>query len=243
MTTPRKAIVTGGANGIGKATVTALESRGDVVVGIDIEQGHGAHNLVADLTSASQTTAAFDKALEILGRVDVLVNVAGVFNTTTIDDFGNNAWTTATELDLNAALDLMRRCKAPLIASGSGRIVNVTSIHGQLSQAGATAYAVAKAGLEAATRSVALELAPHGVLVNAVAPGFVHTRMSILEDGTDETQTAAFAQQYVDSGRLPLGRPAEAHEIAAAISFLSSTHNTYITGQVIAVDGGLSATF
>jgi 3-oxoacyl-[acyl-carrier protein] reductase len=130
-----------------------------------------------------------------------------------------------------------------MISQGFGRIVTITSVHARLAQPGCLAYDVSKAGLEAATRSAALDLAPHGILVNAVAPGFVRTAMSTLPDGTDETESPEFAAVYLSGRKLPIGRGATPEEIAPAVELLAGHENTYITGQVLTVDGGLTMTF
>lgn len=129
-----------------------------------------------------------------------------------------------------------------MVSQSYGRIVNLTSIHGKLSEPTSTAYDVSKAGLEAATRTVALELAEHDVLVNAVAPGFVSTRMSIV-NGQDELESEWFKDIYIKNKRLPIARAALPGEIAQVIAWLASRSNTYMTGQTLTVDGGLSARF
>jgi NAD(P)-dependent dehydrogenase (short-subunit alcohol dehydrogenase family) len=123
-----------------------------------------------------------------------------------------------------------------------GRIVNVTSIHGRFAAEAALAYAAAKGGLEQATRNLAVDLAPRGILVNAVAPGFISTRMSVI-DGVHERDTAWFRTVYVEHGKLPLRRHAEPDEVAGAVVWLASDENSYVTGQSLGVDGGLSVTF
>jgi NAD(P)-dependent dehydrogenase (short-subunit alcohol dehydrogenase family) len=125
---------------------------------------------------------------------------------------------------------------------GYGRIVNVTSINGAFGERGGLAYDAAKAGLDQATRTLAIEYGGRGVLCNAVAPGFVETRMSLV-DGVLETETEEFAQVYVEGGRLPLGRAAQPEEIGGLVAWLCSSDNTYVTAQVIRIDGGLTATF
>jgi 3-oxoacyl-[acyl-carrier protein] reductase len=143
---------------------------------------------------------------------------------------------------LDGPIFLARAAGLGLAARGAGRIVNVTSIHARVGEERSLAYDVAKAGLEAATRTLAIELGPSGVLVNAVAPGFTRTRMAVV-DGQDELESQWFRDVYVGYRKLPLRRPAEPSEIAAAIAHLVSPDNTYVTGQSLVVDGGVTVTF
>jgi 3-oxoacyl-[acyl-carrier protein] reductase len=239
--TALRTIVTGASHGIGAAVAERLRARGDRVVGLDREDGQDV--IITDLADPEARARGAALAQERLGGVDVFVSVAGIFRQGSIHDSGFDDWRAVWAVNLDAPLDLMRMLAPVMVTQGFGRIVTITSVHARQAQPGCLAYDVSKAGLEAATRSAALDLAQHGVLVNAVAPGFVRTRMSLLPDGTDETETAAFRQQYVSSGKLPIGRAAEAGEIAPAVDFLSSRDNTYTTGQVLTVDGGLTMTF
>ena len=125
---------------------------------------------------------------------------------------------------------------------GYERIVNITSIHGRFGEEETLSYDTAKGGLEQATRTLAIELSREGVLVNAVAPGFVATRMSVV-DGVDELESEWFREIYIRHGKLPLRRYAEPAEIAAHVAWLASDANTYVTGQVLTVDGGVTVTF
>jgi len=241
MTDVIRTVVTGAANGIGRAIADRLRARGDRVVGIDQEQADDV--VLADLANPPERERAMALVIEELGGIDVLVNVAGIFRQGSIHDSGFDEWRPVWSVNLDSPLDLMRLAAPGMAARGFGRIVNITSVHARQAQPGSLAYDVAKAGLEAATRSAALDLAGSGVLVNAVAPGFVRTRMSLLADGIDETDTAEFQARYVATGKLPLGRAAFPGEIAPAVEFLSGRDNTYITGQVLTVDGGLTMTF
>jgi NAD(P)-dependent dehydrogenase (short-subunit alcohol dehydrogenase family) len=129
-----------------------------------------------------------------------------------------------------------------MIHQGSGRIVNIASTQAMATEPHLAAYTSSKGGLLALTRAMAVELAPHGVLVNAVAPGCIHTPMSII-NGVDETQTEEFQAWYVQRRKIPLGRPGEPEEVARAVLFLASDECQYITGQTLVVDGGLTVTF
>ncbi|MFM9877504.1 MAG: SDR family NAD(P)-dependent oxidoreductase [Rhodoglobus sp.] len=240
-TDPLRTLVTGAANGIGAAVAAALRQRGDLVVGIDREPGEGV--ILADLADSVDRDRAVGEAIQKLGGIDVVVNVAGIYRAGGIQNSALDEWRALWAVNLDAPLDLMRLATPGMVERGFGRIVNISSVHARFAQPTSLAYDVAKAGVEAATRSVALDLARHGVLANTVAPGFVRTRMSLLDDGTDETDTEQFRADYIDSGRLPLGRGALPNEIAPAVAFLTDRSNTYVTGQTIVVDGGLTSTF
>lgn len=238
---PLRSVVTGAANGIGRAVADRLRARGDLVVGLDREAGTDI--IVVDLADVDDRARAIAEAVARLGGIDVLVNVAGVGGEGGIDDSTLDDWRRIWAVNLEAPLDLMHHVAAGMIAQGFGRIVNITSVHARVSARRCVAYDVSKAGLEGGTRSAALDLAPHGILVNAVAPGYVRTRLSLNADGVDETDTDAFHQQYVETGRLPLGRAAMPPEMGPPVDWLTSRDNTYVTGQVLIADGGLTVTF
>ncbi len=236
-----RTLVTGASNGIGAAIAAHLRVRGDEVVGIDREEAP--ETIVAELADPGDRARAVEEATRRLGGIDVLVNVAGIYRTGSIHDSGFDDWRPVWSVNLDAPLDLMRLTTPGMVERGFGRIVNITSVHARFAQPASLAYDVAKAGLEAATRSASLDLARSGVLVNAVAPGFVRTAMSLRADGTDETDTAEFRAGYVDSGRLAVGRGALPSELAPVVAMLTDRTNTYLTGQTIVVDGGLTSTF
>jgi NAD(P)-dependent dehydrogenase (short-subunit alcohol dehydrogenase family) len=248
----RKAIITGASSGIGKAT--ALRFAAD---GCDVCLNARRHEL---LRQVAESLPAGDhlvcpgdysdpRVVDEIGRavhrswseVDVLVNCAGVFATSDIFDTPIPQWRASLDTMLGGAL-LMTRMAVPLMPDG-GRVIHVTSIHGERVEARASGYAVAKAALNQFCRSLALELAPRRILVNAIAPGFIRTPMSVLPDGTDELASDWFRRNYVDSHHLPLRRPGQPEEIAGVASFLAGPDASYITGQVITVDGGLTITF
>jgi NAD(P)-dependent dehydrogenase (short-subunit alcohol dehydrogenase family) len=239
----RTAVVTGGSNGIGAAIAHRLRAAGTEVLVLDVEDaGDGVAALRVDLADGAAVIEAAASAIGRLGRVDILVNCAGVSSPAPTTELDLAEYHRTLSVNLHAPVLLMRELCGPMQAAGYGRVVNVTSVHGRLSEVGSLAYDVSKAGLEAATRTAAIELAASGVLVNAIAPGFVATRMSIV-NGVSELEADWFKTGYVQGGRLPIGRAAEPQEIADVAAWLASGSNTYITGQVITADGGLSARF
>ena len=239
----RRAVVTGGANGIGAATARRLHNRGAHVVVLDVEQATSSLSaIIVDLSDPAAVLFAASEARDQLGGVDVLVNCAGISIPSRVTDLDLEAYQRTLAVNLHAPVLLMRELCSVMAAQGYGRVVNVTSVHARLSEPSSLAYDVSKAGLQAATRTTAIELASSGVLVNAVAPGFVATRMSVV-DGVDELESGWFRTIYVDNERLPLRRAAQSEEVAETIAWLASEANSYVTGQVLTVDGGLSARF
>jgi len=243
--TDRVIVVTGGANGIGKATAELFLELGAQVIALDREEPANkseiAHVMI-DLGNLSELETAIADVVKKYGRVDVLVNVAGIFIPNEILDLEPEKYFTTLDVNLHAPLFLMKHVGKIMAKQAYGRIVNVTSIHGKLSEPTAAAYDVSKAGLEAATRTAALEFAEFGVLVNAVAPGFVVTRMSIV-NGVDELESDWFKEVYIKNKCLPIARPALPAEIGHVIVWLASSANSYMTGQTLTVDGGMSARF
>ena len=238
------AMVTGAANGLGRAIAARLRDDGFCVAGADIEpfadRGIAAYHLdVADLGAHE---AALDQIEQELGPLSVLVNVAGISVPEPVDRLTVTAYRRQLAVMLDGPVWLARGAGLRMAARGGGRILSITSIHSTNGEVGSLAYDCAKAGLEAATRTLAIELAPRGVLVNSLAPGFVRTRMSVV-NGEDELESDWFRDIYVSHGKLPLRRAAEPAEIAATVSHLVSAENTYLTGQRVVVDGGLTVTF
>jgi NAD(P)-dependent dehydrogenase (short-subunit alcohol dehydrogenase family) len=241
--TDRRVVVTGGANGIGAATAARFAENGARVVVLDVEPAAASWDSVAvDLADRAAVLRAADEAEALLGGVDVLVNCAGMARPSTLTDLDMDAYDRTLAVNLHAPVLLMREFCRGMAARGYGRVVNVTSVHARVGEPGSTAYDVSKAGLEAATRTGAIELAGSGVLVNAVAPGFVSTRMSVV-DGADELESDWFQTFYVEHERIPLRRAARPAEIAETVLWLAGEANTYVTGQVLVVDGGLIARF
>ena len=240
------AIVTGSDSGIGRATAIALAARGhDVGVTwhtdragaeetarLVAEQGRRAEIARLDLSAGEQVAAVIDGLAESLHGLDVLVNNAGANHRAPVLEDELDGWRRALEVNLTGPFVAARAAARRLVAAGrGGRIVNVTSVHEHEPLANAGAYSAAKAGLGMLTRVMALELAPHGITVNAVAPGHIATPM---------TGKAGLDPRTVPLPQVPVGRPGGPEEVAQAIAYL--TEASYCTGASLLVDGGLLLT-
>jgi len=249
----RVVVVTGGAGAIGGATARRFaEAKASVVV-TDVNE-QGAKALASELPSAlalafdirdeRAAQGAVEATLARFGRLDVLVNNAGV-NTfkdrVDIDAFPFEEWRRIVGIDLDGLYVMSKAAAKPMIRQRFGRIVNVASVVGYRAMRLQSAFVAAKAGVIHLTRSMALELGPKGVLVNAIAPGSVMTegtrKLFYGEDGTFRAQTEVFMRH------IPLGRPATVEEIAEGILFLAAPENSYMTGHLLMVDGGWTAGF
>lgn len=215
----RRAIVTGGSRGIGAAVVARFIALGAEVLAPPRTE--------LDLADAASITAYF---ASLVAPVDILVNNAGVNWPKRLDDLDDASLDTTLRVNLAAPARLARALAPGMAERGYGRIVNVSSVWAVVGREGRAAYSASKAGLVGLTRTIALELAPHGVLVNAVAPGYVATDLTRQNNSPAELETIASS--------IPLGRLAEPEEIAELIAFLCSARNSYITGQVLVCDGG-----
>ena len=187
---------------------------------------------------------------EAIGPIDILVNSVGIIREDALLDLSYEAYRRVLAVNLDAPIFLSLAVAKDMVARGYGRIVNVTSVHGEYGFGHTLPYGVAKAGLNNATKCLAVALSSSGVLVNAVAPGFMQVPMRYENEPGDSTtesleeESEHFTQTYLDSGRLPIRRaPCEADEVAAQIAWLASEENSYVTGHVLVVDGGLTATF
>ncbi|CAM5335730.1 3-oxoacyl-ACP reductase [Streptomyces tanashiensis] len=242
------AVVTGAGRGIGAATAKRLAADGAAVVALDLTEGDAADTVAAiraaggralavgcDVTDSAQVDAAIDRAVAEYGRLDVLVNNAGVLRDNMLFMMSDDDWDTVVDVHLRGAFLCSRAAQRHMRRQGSGKIVNLSSVAADGNR-GQANYAAAKAGVQGLTRTLAIELGPYGINVNAIAPGFVATAM------TDQTarRTGADPEEFrrAAAARSPLRRVGSPEDIAAVVSFLASEDAAYVTGQTIHVDGG-----
>jgi 3-oxoacyl-[acyl-carrier protein] reductase len=240
----KSAVVTGGSRGIGRAIVLRLATQGADVAfsyrgnaaaaeatAAEVQAlGRKAMPIAADVSQPDSAEALVKGALEELGKVDILVNNAGITRDDLIMRMGIDAWREVLETNLFGAFYTLKAVTRPMLKARRGRIINITSVSGQAGQMGQANYSSAKAGLIGLTKAAARELASRGITVNAVAPGFVLTELT--QDLPGELKDELVR-------RTPLGRFGTTQEVADAVAFLASDEAAYITGQVLAVDGGL----
>jgi 3-oxoacyl-[acyl-carrier protein] reductase len=238
----RVALVTGASRGIGRATALALATRGAIVVAAArgdggqptaaaIQAAGGrAEALPLDVTDGAAIDAAIQTTLGRFGRLDVLVNNAGITRDQLLLRLKSHDWDAVLATNLTGAAWMAQAVLRPMLKQRSGRIINVTSVVGQSGNAGQANYAASKAGLIGLTKALALEVGSRGITVNAVAPGMIDT---------DMTRTLPADAQQAWADRVPLKRLGTPDDVAHAIVFLASDEASYITGHVLAVNGGM----
>lgn len=244
-------LVTGAARGIGRAIADRLARNGSRVVYTDVDaegtrqaasQQEGALSLTLDVTNAEQVAEVVGRVLHDCGSLDIVVNNAGInslVHRVTIDEYPRAEWDRILTVDLTGLYEVSKAAAAAMKARGGGRIINIASIAGLVPLRLQCAYVAAKAGVVNLTRAMALELGPHGILVNGIAPG------STLTDGTrklfygEDGSFRAHVQRMLD--HVPLARPGTTDEIAVAVLFLADPENSYMNGHILVVDGGWTA--
>ncbi len=240
------ALVTGSARGIGYAIAMKLAEIGADVVVNDIEAaaeplesvaneirklGRQSLAVTADVSSPEDVTRLIDTAVEKFGRIDILVNNAGVTRDQLIMKMSDEEWDTVLNIDLKSAFLCTRAVLRSMIKQRWGRIISIASVVGVIGNAGQANYASAKAGIIGLTRSIAKEVGSRGITANAIAPGYIQTRMT---EQLDEKQKQELIRH------VPLGSLGTPQDVAEAVAFLASEEARYITGQVLNVDGGMA---
>ena len=242
--TGKVALVTGGARGIGKAICLNLARQGADVAFVDVGRAEVAEATVAeiealgrralyvpaDVTDPEACVKAVGATLAAFGKVDILVNNAGITRDDLIMRMPIDDWKKVLEVNLFGAFYMIKAVIRPMLKAHSGRIINMSSVSGQAGQTGQANYSSSKAGLIGLTKATAREVASRGITCNAVAPGFIVTELT-------KDLPAALTDQI--KTQTPLGHFGTVEDIANAVTFLASDEAGYITGQVLAVDGGL----
>jgi len=241
----RVVVVTGGSRGIGRAIGlrmanpdTSIYFNYSAAVSTDAEEterlieatGGSARAIRIDVSSREDVQGLFNQIVEEAGRVDVLVNNAGITADGLLVRMKEEDWDRVLDINLKGAFYCTQAVAKTMMKQRSGRIINMASVVGVMGNAGQANYVASKAGLIGLTKSVARELAPRGITVNAVAPGFIQTSMTA--ELSEKVKEAMLTQ-------IPLGRMGQSEDVAEAVAFLASEEAAYITGQVIHVNGGM----
>jgi 2-dehydro-3-deoxy-D-gluconate 5-dehydrogenase len=240
--TGKVALVTGANTGIGQAIAVALAEAGaDVALAGRSEPtetlaavaatGRKAISIAADLSSIKPVQHVVDTALRDLGRLDILVNNAGIIRRADLFDFSEEDWDAVIDTNLKSIFFLSQAAARPMVAQGSGKIINIASLLTFQGGIRVPSYAAAKSGVGGVTKAMANELAPKAVQVNAIAPGYISTNNTAALQG-DQTRNRQILE------RIPTGRWGTPEDIAGAAVFLASSASNYVTGQILAVDGG-----
>lgn len=238
-------LITGGGSGIGKATAERFAAEGAnvavlsnaeselVAVCRELQSTYGvqALPLPADVIFPAQIDRAVDQVVRQFGKIDILFNNAGVCQIEPFLDISEAGWMRTLDVNLNGMFRMAQRVAREMIRNGGGTIINMASTNGLRGEIGLAHYNASKGGVVLLTKTMALELAPAAIRVNAVCPGYIHTTLA--SQTTDHAVDWDYVRRYV-----PLGRPGEAKDVAGAVAFLASEDAAFITGECLVVDGG-----
>lgn len=238
----RRALVTGANTGIGQAIAVALAQAGadvalagrsapDETLGMLADAGRKSVNISADLSSIEAVGRVIEETVAGIGGIDILVNNAGIIRRNDLADFTEEDWDAVIDTNLKSLFFLSQAAAKRMMAQGSGKIVNIASLLSFQGGVRVPSYAAAKSGVAGVTRAMANELAPKGIQVNAIAPGYIATNNTAALQA-DETRNRQILE------RIPTGRWGRPEDIAGTAVFLASAAADYVTGQVLAVDGG-----
>lgn len=253
----RVALVTGAARGIGFAAAKLLAQEGAKVLLSDIDaealeqasttlagEGLAVAAAACDVADPASIDAMVAKAVRDWGRIDIVVNNAAISDDTPVEELNDERWRHVLAVNLDSVLNVSKAALPYLKKSPSGSIVNIASVQGIRGQPHAMAYATAKGGVINLTRCMAVDFGPFGIRANAVAPGYIDTRMAEQKHDTPhEHKTDWFQDIYFKYGRMPLRRAGKPEDVAGPILFLASDDSVYVTGTVLVVDGGFTATY
>ena len=251
----RVAIITGGGQGLGRAIGREFADEGCAVALVDInsqtvseaeaelrKKGHMAAGYAFDITDHQAYGKTIEDIAKKWGHIDILINNAAIAVYGTILEDSLEHWRSQIAVNLEAVYMGTKLVAPAMVRQKFGRVINIASIQGFTASGQCGAYNAAKGGMIALTKSMAVELAPYNIAVNAVAPGFMRTPMSVI-NGVEESATPDFQKWYVEKRHIPMARTGYPEDVAGTVVFLASDYCRYMTGNLLVVDGGLTSTF